>query len=218
MAVTIMTAPLHRRSLSAESWDALFDFLDPARSGKQGESRDAEAEDKFLEITRKLVYFFAGRGCSDAEDLAAETMLRVAGKCAELSGAGFADRIAYFYGVARNVRFERLRETRRELTNRESAAKDPTLFPVADAEHRQNEDEEHRCLEKCMARLSSGARRLILDYYGGDNATIASHRELAAQVGKSLNALRIDVHRIRNTLRQCVFECTHPPVARIVGP
>jgi RNA polymerase sigma factor (sigma-70 family) len=213
-----VTAPLHRRSLTAESWDALFDFLDPARPGKHGENRDAEAEDKFLEITRKLVYFFAGRGCRDADDLAAETMLRVAGKCAELSGAGFADRIAYFYGVARNVHYERLREARRELTNRESAARDPTLVPVSDAEHRKNEDEEHRCLERCMARLTSGARRLILDYYRADKATIASHRALAEQFGKSLNALRIDVHRIRNTLRRCVLECTHHPVARMVSP
>jgi RNA polymerase sigma factor (sigma-70 family) len=214
-----MTPHLHRRSLTAASWDALFDFLDPARSGKHGRDRDAAAEGRFLEVTRKLVYFFAGRGCRDAEDLAAETMLRVAGKCAELSGASFADRMMYFYGVARNVLHESLRQARTESTHWKSAAKDPTLLPASEAQHRGNEEDEHQCLERCMARLTRGARRLILNYYGADKAaTIARHRELAGQFGKSLNALRIEVHRIRTTLRRCVFECLHQRVTGTVSP
>ena len=61
-----------------------------------------------------------------------ETILRVAGRCAGLSGAAFADCIAYFYGVARNVDRERVRGERRELTNREAAAKDPTRARAVD--------------------------------------------------------------------------------------
>jgi RNA polymerase sigma factor (sigma-70 family) len=214
-----MPPPLHRRQLSPESWNALFDFLDPSRAKKQGPERDADAESRFLEITRKLAYFFAGRGCRDAEDLAAETVMRVAAKCAELSVATFGDCIAYFYGVARNVLHEWLRETRRELSNLEAAGKDPTLVPAPDAQLRRKREEEHRCLDRCMASLTRGARRLILNYYGADKASkIAGHRELAAQFGKSLNALRIEVHRVRNTLRRCVFDCMHPPVAGTVGP
>jgi RNA polymerase sigma factor (sigma-70 family) len=215
-----MTPPLHRRPLSAESWEALFNFLDPARSGKHGLDRDTEAEARFLEISRKLAGFFAARGCPEGEDLAAETILRVAGKCGELSSAGFADRIAYFYGVARNVLHEWLRDAHRELTGRESAGTDPTLLTssgVPDWIDERNEDARHRCLDKCMARLTRGARRLILNYYGAEKAAkIASHRELAGEVGKSLNALRIEVHRIRTTLRKCVLDCMHPPVAGTV--
>lgn len=60
---------------------------------------------------------------------------------------------------------------------------------------------------------------MILNYYAADKASkIAGHRELAAQFGKSLNALRIEVHRVRNTLRRCVFDCMHSPVAGTVGP
>lgn len=213
-----MTSPFHRRSLTEESWDNLFDFLDPARPGKRGSDRDAVAEARLLEITRKLVYFFAGRACREAEDLATETLLRVAAKCGELAGAGFGDRIAYFYGVGRNVLHEWLRDAKREWTNRESAGKDPTLLPTSNAQDRKDQEEEHRCLEHCMARLTRGARRLILNYYGADKAAkIASHRELAEQFGKSLNALRIEVHRIRNTLRRCVFECVHPTAAGTAG-
>jgi RNA polymerase sigma factor (sigma-70 family) len=214
-----MPPPLHRRQLSAESWDALFDFLDPSRARKQGPERDADAESRFLEITRKLAYFFAGRGCPDAEDLAAETVMRVAAKCAELSVATFGEGMAYFYGVARNVLHEWLRETRREVSNLEAAGKDPTLVPAPDVHLRRQREDEHRCLDRCMASLTRGARRLILNYYSADKASkIAGHRELAAQFGKSLNALRIEVHRVRNTLRRCVLDCMHSPVAGTVGP
>jgi RNA polymerase sigma factor (sigma-70 family) len=210
--------PPHRRPLSPESWDALFDFLDPARGEKRGLHRDDEAESRFEEISRKLAYFFAGRGCRDAEDLAAETVMRVAGKCALLPAASLAERMSYFYGVARNVLHEWQRNRARESTKLESAGKDPTFIAAADAHLRTQEEERHRCLDRCMASLTREARKLILNYYGPDRAAkIAAHRQLAAQLGKSLNALRIEVHRVRNTLRTCVFECMHPPVAGTVS-
>jgi len=56
-----MVAPRRRPALTPESWDALFNFLDPTRPDKQGPNRDADAEDRFQDIERKLVYFFAGR-------------------------------------------------------------------------------------------------------------------------------------------------------------
>ncbi len=69
-----------------------------------------------------------------------------------------------------------------------------------------------------MARLTRGARRLILSYYDADKGTkITRHRELAEQFGKSLNALRIEVHRIRTTLRRCVLECANSEAAGTAG-
>ena len=209
-----MVAPRRRSSLTPESWDALFNFLDPTRPRKQGPNRDADAEDRFQDIERKLVYFFAGRGCSDADDLAMETMLRVAGRCAGLSGDAFADCIAYFYGVARNVDREGLREARRELTNRAAAARDPTLLHAADPGGVKDEGDDHRCLDQCMATLPNEARRLVLSYYDGDTPAIAAHRDLAKQLGKSVNALRIEIHRIKRTLRRCVAACMQQNVGR----
>jgi RNA polymerase sigma factor (sigma-70 family) len=211
-----MVAPRRRPALTPESWDALFNFLDPTRPHKQGPNRDADAEDRFQDIERKLVYFFAGRGCSDPDDRAMDTMLRVAGRCAGLSGAAFADCIAYFYGVARNVDRERLREARRELTNRAAAARDPTLLHAAGRRGGKDEDDDHRCLDQCMATLPNEARRVILSYYGGDTAAIAGHRDLARQLGKSANALRIEIHRIKRTLRRCVTACVQQGVVRVV--
>jgi len=165
-----MAAPRRRLSLTPESREALFDLLDPTRPHKQGPNRDADAEDRFQDIERKLVYFFAGRGCSDADDLAMETMLRVAGRCAGLSGTAFTDCIAYFYGVARNVDHERLREAQREMTNRAAVANDPTLLHPAAPPGVTDDDNDHRCLDQCMATLPGEARRLILSYYGGETA------------------------------------------------
>ena len=48
-----------------------------------------------------------------------------------------------------------------------------------------------------MATLPAEARRLILSYYGGETGAIAGHRELARQLGKSANALRIEIHQSR---------------------
>src|SRR4030095_16393080 len=102
-------------------------------------------------------------------------------------------------GVARNVRHERLRDSKRERTTRESVRQDPTLLPIA---RTHSEEVLYRCLERCMSSLTHRARALLLDYYAEERAAkIESHRNLADQFGKSVNALRIEVHRIRKILR-----------------
>ena len=211
-----MVSMVQRASLTEESWDDLFDFLDPGRGNKRGPDRDREAEARCLEITRKLVCFFASRGCREAEDLAIETTLRVARKCADLTGSGHQDRTGYFYGVARNVLHEWIRDSRREWTRRESVSRDPTFLPLPDTQAVGTEDVAHRCLERCMARLTQRARRLILGYYDTERTPkVDSHRQLAGEFGKSANALRIEVHRIRRVLRECVFGCMQPEGAGV---
>lgn len=191
-------------------WDDLLDYLDPARPGKRGADRDAEAEARYLEILRKLVCFFAGRGCRDAEDLAVESALRVAGKCASLGASARENRTAYFYGVARNVLHEWWRESRRETTGRESLKLELARLGMAGGTWSRKEDL-HRCLDRCMEGLSHRARGLVLSYYAEEGAAkISRHQRLADELGKSVNALRIEVHRIRATLRQCVAGCLQP--------
>jgi RNA polymerase sigma factor (sigma-70 family) len=205
---------ISRRSLTEESWDALFDFLDPGRAAKTGPDRNATAEARCLEITRKLVFFFTGRACGDAEDLTAETILRVAGKAREIARVPGMDPLAYFFGVARNVHLEWLRDARRETMRRESAVRDPGFFPIRDVRAWRNDEIVHRCLERCMATLGNAARRLVISYYSDDKtAKIERHRQLATEFGKSVNALRIEVHRIRKVLRECMTACVQPGAA-----
>lgn len=208
-----------RAGLTDASWAELFDFLDPDRSCRPGPTRDAEAQARYLEITRKLVCFFAGRGCRDAEDLAAETVLRVTARCRDVDVSGHEDRAGYFFGVARNVYHEWLRHELKDSSLREAFRQELTRIPPIDLETRTGREAVHRCLDRCLARLTWRARRLVIAYYStAGAASAASHRELAGQFGKSPNALRIEVHRIRKTLQPCVFGCLHPehpePTAR----
>jgi RNA polymerase sigma factor (sigma-70 family) len=197
--------------LSERSWDDLFDFLDPDRREKQGSDRDRDAEASYQMIVRKLTVFFAGRGCGDAEDLAVESVLRVAGRCGNIETIGREDRVRYFYGVARNVLHEWHRGAVRESTKREALRGELGRWPVSDPQSWSRREAVQRCLDLCLAKLSPRASRLIVSYYREERAArIESHRALANELGKSVNALRIEVHRIRNTLRQCVVACLGP--------
>ena len=203
--------PPGRASLTEQSWADLLDFLDPARRGKQGPQRDQQAQEKCLEVVRKLACFFAGRGCAEAEDLAMETVLRVAAKCRGVDGSHYAERTGYFYAVGRNVFHEWRRDSLRESMKGEALRFELMRLPMPDAQSWSDTEAVHRCLDQCLAKLTRRARRLILSYYGEEKAAkIEARRGLAAELGASLNALRIEVHRIRNTLRQCVFECMRP--------
>jgi len=62
-------------------------------------------------------------------------------------------------------------------------------------------------LSHCLSKLGGRAGQLLLSYYGESGAAkIARHRALADEAGKSVNSLRIEVHRLRKALRECLFE------------
>jgi RNA polymerase sigma factor (sigma-70 family) len=197
-----------RSSLNSESWEDLYDFLDPGRKERPASERDALAGARCQEIRRKLACFFAARGCADAEDLAMDTLLRVAAKCRGVDSSGFADRTGYFYGVARNVLHEWQRRSSADAEGRESLRVEFLRLPVPDADAWAEEEAVHRYLGLCLTQLTERARSLILSYYAEEGgAKVAHHRTLAAEFGKSVNSLRIEVHRIRKTVRECVFQC-----------
>ena len=195
-------------SVGTESWNALFDFLDPNRSTATGPDRDREAENKCAEVIRKLVCFFASRRCANPEDLAMETVLRVASKCREVDVSSYTERIGYFYGIARNVVHEAHRSGLRESRARESFAQEGPAFSHPDPDAWKDSEAAQTCLERCLKKLPAHAKQLILRYYANQGAAkVLAHRALAEELGKSVNALRIEAHRIRKTLQQCVFTC-----------
>jgi len=207
MGTAGMTSTPQRPELTEGSWNDLFDFLDPHRRDAGAADRDAVAVARCDEIMRRLVCFFAGRGCGDAEDLAMETILRVAARCRYLDDTGSSDRLGYFYGVARNVVHESVRGSLREATVRASLKHEIARQALPDPRSWGERERVHQSLERCLSALSARARRLVLGYYGPEGAArISQHRLLAEEFGKSANALRIEVHRIRKALRACVFE------------
>ena len=173
--------------LSQEQFDALLKWLDAEDREKAGA--------RYEEIQHCLIKFFIARGAADAEDLADETINRVTNKVEELKDFK-GDRLRYFYGVAHMVWKEYLRRPQ------------PPEPPPPPPDPGQIE-QEYRCLEECIQRLSPDDRELLLQYYyPQEGCTLTEQRKLLAEkLGIAPNALRIRAFRIRERLQKCVKKC-----------
>ncbi|HEX2521137.1 MAG TPA: hypothetical protein VHP35_03365 [Terriglobia bacterium] len=172
--------------LSQAAFDQLLSWLNPDRE---------EAGKKYEQIRVRLIKMFTCRGCVTPEDLADDTINRVASKVPEIAPSYTGDPALYFLGVAHNVCLEHFRK---------KPEPEPPPLPD-DSEQKEQMDE---CLGQCMERLTAKNRQLILDYYREEKHSKIDHRkELAQRLGIALNALRIQACRIRASLQQCVFEC-----------
>ena len=175
-----------RWALTQEGFDSLLAWLDP----------DRERAGKLYEnIRRRLIRIFVCRGCAEPEDLADQTINRVAKRIDEIKQTYSGDPALYFYGVANKVYLESLRR-KREIT------------PPAPETPSEEMERELNCLDQCMKTLPSDNRELVLQYYQKEKHDKILHRQnLAQQLGIPLNALRIRAHRIRGVLRDCVRDC-----------
>ena len=123
--------------------------------------------------------------------------------------------MAYLRGVARNVYLESLRKNR-------TVSQDllPELADTVAQSPLDNSGIEpiHDCLDRCLARLTDDRRALLLRYYQGEKSCkIDGRLQLAQEKGIELNALRIQVFRLRNIVRQCVEVCADSrEIARLV--
>jgi DNA-directed RNA polymerase specialized sigma24 family protein len=172
--------------LTQESFDALLAWLDS--------DRDVAAQ-KYETIRVRLIKIFACRGCSEAEDLADETINRVTSKLPEIQPNFIGEPARYFYGVANKIHLEYARRK-----------------PLAPPPETKDEDEEseleYACLDRCVGKLSVENRELVISYYQGEKHAKIEHRKLlASRLGIAVNALRIRAHRIRASLQLCVQQC-----------
>jgi DNA-directed RNA polymerase specialized sigma24 family protein len=172
--------------LTQEAFDALLDWLGPERE---------RAGQKYEQIRTRLIKIFTCRGCCEAEELADETINRVIKRLSEIEVDFKGDQARYFYGVANKVHLEYLR--RRHVV--------PTVLPAVDS---ARVEEEFKCLEECLDRLTVENRELVLQYYQSERkAKIDQRKKLATKLGIAPNALRIRAYRIRGTLQQCLENC-----------
>jgi RNA polymerase sigma factor (sigma-70 family) len=184
--------------VTQQDFDQLLDWLDADRDS---------AGSKYEIIRRRLIKIFTCRGCSEADDLADETINRVTAKLGEMAETYSGDPALYFYGVAQKVHLEYIRkkvpvqevsQTCGELSGQSAVV----------SEAAETIEEEYACLEQCMAQLTVENREMILEYYQEEKrAKIDHRRKLAERLGIAVNALRIRAHRIRSQLQQCVQAC-----------
>jgi RNA polymerase sigma factor (sigma-70 family) len=163
---------------------------------------------KYLEMRRRLVAYFERKSCLTPDDLADETLNRVARRLEEEDISEAEDPAKYCYIVARFVFLEHLRSSRREdaLANdlMRSAEATTAIFDQA----RDEENIMLSCLEECIKKLEPESRQIIHGYYvGKEREKIQNRRSLAQTLGITPNALSIRACRIRARLEKCVREC-----------
>jgi RNA polymerase sigma factor (sigma-70 family) len=189
--------------LTQDAFEALLKWLDEDRECAAG---------KYEAIRSGLIKIFTCRGCSEAEDLADETMNRVASKVPEIARDYEGDPIPYFIRVSKNVEMEYARRSRRVIELDEARETPDQTIPEVDTD----DDAQYDCLEKCLENLSADNRQLVIDYYQREKQAKIRHRQvLAAQLGIAVNALRIRAYRIRSDLRACVQRCMREQPAQL---
>lgn len=183
-------------ALTADAFEKLLDSFSQDRN---------EAGAQYEIIRRKLVRFFEWRAIGSADEHADETINRVARRIHE--GQIIDNLKSYFYGVARMVFMEALKD-------REQApvAIDDVLLVIRNraAEDCELDDPDPRvmCFDRCLDSLPSENRTLIVTYYQEEKrAKIELRQQLADRLQIPLNALRIRAHRIRVNLEKCIRTC-----------
>lgn len=175
--------------LSQNDFDELLAWLHPSRE---------QAGRIYEEIRQRLIKIFTYKGCPVAEDLADETINRVAKKVPEIRSTFVGHPAAYFHGVARYVYLEYVKKIPEPL---------PPVLVSEPAEPGESEME-YICLERCMGHLTESNRELVLQYFQDEKrARIERRKELTERLGITLNALRIRAHRICASLKKCMQEC-----------
>jgi len=189
-------------TLSKDALQRLLNWLDGANS-------DGRA---YVEMRRRLRDYFGRKNCRNPDDLADETLTRVARRLEEEGITRGETPARYCYIVARFVFLEHLRETKAHpaVTHVSGDAVPQLSAPSAadSAEAAGAREALLACLQKCLQELDALNRRIITRYYiGSARVKIDNRRELAESLGLSVNALTIRACRIRTRLEACVRRC-----------
>jgi DNA-directed RNA polymerase specialized sigma24 family protein len=179
--------------LTQSAFRQLLDWLD------EGVNSDGT---RYLEIRKRLALYFDRKNCLTPDEMADETLNRVARRLEE-EGAISTDTPAHYcYIVARFVLLEDFRRSPEKPI-------DEKIPAISDATDQQQETERRfGCLERCMETLDPDERTLIVNYYQGEQrAKIENRRAIALKLGMTVNALSIRACRIRTKLENCVRKC-----------
>jgi DNA-directed RNA polymerase specialized sigma24 family protein len=188
-------------TLTLLAFNRLLSWLDAGSSSEGG---------NYLQMRERLVGYFDRRNCVAPEDLADETMNRVARRLEEEGTIESESPANYCYIVARFVFMEHLREMQKgkvvlDEIRQHGPCNDATVAAADDRKERMLD-----CLERCANKLEPANRDLINKYYiGKERAKIENRRALAEGLDITLNALSIRACRIRDKLEACVRQCAN---------
>jgi DNA-directed RNA polymerase specialized sigma24 family protein len=190
-------------TLTPHAFEGLLNWLD--------EGANSEGE-KYLEMRRRLMAYFDRKNCPLPDELADETLNRVARRLEEEGHIVSEAAARYCYIVARFVFLEYLRERNEvplDAINGLAASNQPAVSGAED--EGLNHERLLTCLDHCTEKLDPRHRQLIVRYYYGERRIKIDNRlALAKHLGITVNALTIRACRIRDKLEACVKECAHP--------
>ena len=174
--------------ITQDQFDQLLDWLNPDRQ---------KAAEQYEWIRKRLIKIFVSRGSHIPEELADQTINRVARKLPEIRSTYVGEPACYFSGVASFIWRESLRKE-----------KLPAVTLPTPANPTDDQERDYLCLEKCLSELPASDRDLAVAYYQQEKHAKIDHRKkLAEQLGLAMNALRIRACRIRASLLKCVEVC-----------
>jgi RNA polymerase sigma factor (sigma-70 family) len=161
------------------------------------------AEKKFEALRRRLITVLELRGCSAAEDLAEEAILRFIHRLPSMQDSFKGnDPISYLYVTAYHLHLEDIERQLMPLPD------DIAELPQPDAGAGDDKERLYECLDRCLEKMGLAEREVLLDYYRHDKqAKIELRKTLAQRMGITSNALRIRLYNLRNSLQSCVEEC-----------
>ncbi|HEY3027411.1 MAG TPA: hypothetical protein VGJ55_14775 [Pyrinomonadaceae bacterium] len=176
--------------LQQEDFDRLLNWLD-ANSERAGSI--------YEKIRWRLIAILASRGCRFPEELADETIDRVARRVVDIQNTYVGDKAIYFLGVMNNVHHEYLKEPQ---------VSEFSVFNDDPGAKEEAKEKTFGCLEKCLDRLAPNSRQMIEQYYAEDKqARIDLRKRIARELGIGISTLRLRALRIREKLQGCIDQC-----------
>jgi DNA-directed RNA polymerase specialized sigma24 family protein len=156
--------------------------LDPACADpKQGYER----------LRLKLVKFFAWKRCDDPEALADETIARLAVRI--ISKEEIRSEGPFVYGIATNVFREYLRDKGKQERLQNA---------LTDSEIVSHKLDINDCQRQCWDELDRNKQEMLKKYYDEEHGDV-----MAKSLGITVNALRLQIHRVKNELKVCYEKC-----------
>ena len=176
-----------RWTLSPEAFERLLAALSSDRE---------RAAIEYEQLRHRIIGLLRWWGASQSEELADETLDRVARKLEEGASVGDCSLGAYVRGVARLVFYESTRQP----------AASPLAHEPAVPESVDDVEAASQCLDRCLGALNVHDRTLLLRYYDSGKAAQVRKR-LADELGISVTALRIRTHRLRAQVERGMSAC-----------
>lgn len=156
-----------------------------------------------ISIRQKLIRYFAGEDCPDAQNCTDETIFRVV-KALSKGATIDVNPATYTYAVARIVE--------KECRRRRAKLKESQIYgttPEPPLPDDSATDLLYLCLEKCLRELSPFERALIIKYHEGSQPgdDMRNRKALAERLGMSIKKLRKEAMKIRQKLERCIADC-----------